>query len=372
MLFYPNPNDLWRRTKNHVTKKNGVQALAKRFYDRVLWCLVNWDKMGRPLDFIIFGVARSGTKGLVRALNLHPHIYCAMERFHFRANHSRLTFPESFLDANSLGGRDDSAKIKHIAAEIAHKRDVRRAGNKLPRYYFALDRINREVPAIRNIWIYRTPYDFIPSWNVREQTRSQSQWPAGQIGLFGVLELLICIQNCLTLRKEILVFPYRHGLGWSTRSVLDVIDFVDVDSKIYDTAGFAEMQRNREEKRRKQSAGTRLPLRDYEEEFLATLRIRDLDDIMEQGRVVKLSEIAKPLRDFLGSIGNVLPTAIDRAFRACTNPTVVAFGQDHFNRNRAEFFGLVSHTSGSKALAQFQKLSALPRISTFFRQYLNR
>jgi hypothetical protein len=34
MLFYPNPNELWRRTKNHVTKKKGVQALAKRFYDR--------------------------------------------------------------------------------------------------------------------------------------------------------------------------------------------------------------------------------------------------------------------------------------------------------------------------------------------------
>jgi len=37
--------------------------------------------MGHPLDFIVFGVPRSGTKALVHALNLHPHVYCAEERF---------------------------------------------------------------------------------------------------------------------------------------------------------------------------------------------------------------------------------------------------------------------------------------------------
>jgi hypothetical protein len=30
--------------------------------------------MGHPLDFIVFGVPRSGTKAL-HALNLHPHVY---------------------------------------------------------------------------------------------------------------------------------------------------------------------------------------------------------------------------------------------------------------------------------------------------------
>jgi hypothetical protein len=322
--------------------------------------------MGRPLDFIIFGVPRSRTKALVRALNLHPHVYCAMERFHFRADHSRLTFPKSFLDANSHGGRNDPAKIKRIADEIAKKDDVRRAGNKLPRYYFALDRINREIPAVRNIWIYRSPFGFIPSWNVREQTKGKSQWPAGQIGLFGMLELIVCIENCLALPKEILVFPYRHGLGKSTASVLQAIDFLDADSKLYDAERFAEMQRNREEKRQRgrHNAVTRLPLRDYEEEFLAALRIRDLDDIMEQGRVLTLSEIAKPLHDFLASIGDVLPSAIDRAFSGCTDPAVAAFGRHHFNRNRVEFVGLLSHARGSKALARFQKFAALPRLGT--------
>jgi hypothetical protein len=30
--------------------------------------------MRHPLDFIVFGVPRSGTKALVHSLNLHPHV----------------------------------------------------------------------------------------------------------------------------------------------------------------------------------------------------------------------------------------------------------------------------------------------------------
>lgn len=128
--------------------------------------------MARPLDFIIFGVPRSGTKALVRGLNLHPHVYCAQERFHFGTDHSRLVFPDSFLDASTARDTEDLGKIEAIAEGITGK-DVRHAGNKLPRYYFALDRINREVPGLKNIWIYRSPYGFIPSWNRREQDRER-------------------------------------------------------------------------------------------------------------------------------------------------------------------------------------------------------
>ena len=119
--------------------------------------------MVRPLDFIVFGVPRSGTKTLVRALNLHPHVYCAMERFHFRANHSSIVFPDSFLDASDIRDRHDLGKIKRIREDIATKREIRHPGNKLPRYYFALHRINTEVSALKNIWIYRSPYGFLSS-----------------------------------------------------------------------------------------------------------------------------------------------------------------------------------------------------------------
>jgi hypothetical protein len=204
--------------------------------------------MARKLDFIVFGVPRSGTKALVRALNLHPHVYCAMERFHFRADHSRLTFPDSFLDASVIGDRDNAGKIEEIAVELAEKPEVLHAGNKLPRYYFALDRINREVPALKNIWIYRSPYGFMQSWNRRELDSRRGQWPAGQVGLFGLLELFCCIEACLGLGKEVFVFPYEYGLDRSDRSVratLDALEFLGADPDLYPPKTFEKKQRGR-------------------------------------------------------------------------------------------------------------------------------
>ena len=248
---------------------------------------------------------------------------------------------------------------------------MRTVGNKLPRYYFALDRINREIPNARNIWIYRSPFGFVPSWNVREQTRGKGQWPTGQIGLFGMLELLVCIENSLALFKDVLVFPYRHGLGNSTESLLRTIDFLDADPSVYDRARFADMQTRREEKRRRGLGDATRPrhlLQDYEEEFLATLRVRTLDDIMEQGRVLTLSELAKPLREYLASIDEVLPRAIDRAFSACTNRAAPAFGRSHFNRNREEFAVLHARARSSKALSGFRKFDARQRLNALYQR----
>jgi hypothetical protein len=119
--------------------------------------------ISKRLDFIVFGVARSGTKALVRALNPHPHVYCAMERFHFRADHSHITFPASFLDESDIADRHDLGKVSRVREEIPGKTEIRHVGNKLPRYYLAIERINHEVPALKNIWIYRSPYGFMQS-----------------------------------------------------------------------------------------------------------------------------------------------------------------------------------------------------------------
>jgi hypothetical protein len=310
--------------------------------------------MARPLDFIIFGVPRSGTKALVRGLNLHPHVYCAQERFHFGTDHSRLVFPESFLDSNTARNTEDIGKIESIAEGIAGK-EVRHAGNKLPRYYFALDRINREVPSLKNIWIYRSPYGFIPSWNRREQDRDKGQWPVGQIGLFGLLELFSCIENCLNLRKDIFVFPYDPGLGRSPDTLLQALDFLGADAALYDQRAFEKEQRRQGKKRKRRGDDVApMPLQDPEKELLATLRVRELDSLIERGRGLMLSEIALPLRDYLDSVTEVLPEALDRAFTACNSQEVSAFGRGYFNRNRAELGSVLKRASRSKVLAGFQ------------------
>jgi len=79
----------------------------------------------------------------------------------------------------------------------------------------------------------------------------------------------------------------------------------------------------------KQNVTSLCPLQDYVEELIAALSFGDLDDIMDQSRVLTISQIAKPLGDFLASINAVLPSAVDRAFSACTNPAVPPFGRLH-------------------------------------------
>jgi hypothetical protein len=326
--------------------------------------------MAQPLDFIVFGIPRSGTKALVRALNLHPHVYCAMERFHFRTDHSPLIFPDSFLDASRIHDKQDLAKIEIIRKDLANKADVRHAGNKLPRYYFALSRINHEVPALKNIWIYRSPYGFMQSWTRRELDSQRGQWPAGQVGLFGLLELLGCIEACLGLRKDVFVFPYAFGLSRSAEGTLQALDFLGAETGLYDQKSFDKEQRRQQKKqaRRKCEGGSRLPLSDYEEELLEALHIRDLDKIMEQGRGLMVSEIAAPLRDYVDRIAGVLPAAIDRAFLACDNRAVPSFGREYFRRNRAELDGVLKLADGSKALAGFQSFGAFERLKSLYVQ----
>jgi hypothetical protein len=326
--------------------------------------------MNRSLDFIIFGVPRSGTKGLVRSLNLHPHVYCAMERFHFRTDHSRLTFPASFVDDSTIHDQSDVAKIRRIRKELASKKEVRYAGNKLPRYYFGLCRINHEVSGLKNIWIYRSPYGFMPSWNRRELGSSRGQWPAGQVGLFGLLELLVCIENVLDLPKDVFVFPYEPGLGRSDEVVIQALDFLGADPSRYDAQAFERIQRRQQKKRlaRKRNVSYGVALTDYEEELLNALHIRDLDLILNQGRGVMVSEIAAPLRDFLDRIASVLPEALDRAFSACDNPAVPSFGREYCRRYHGEIAGLLKRADGSKALVGFQRFGAYDRLKSLFVQ----
>lgn len=305
--------------------------------------------ISKPLDFIVFGIPRSGTKALVRALNLHPHVYCAMERFHFRTDHSTVVFPASFLDEPGLIDQHDLGKVTRVREEIAGKKDIRHVGNKLPRYYFVLDRLNRELPDLKNIWIYRSPYGFMQSWNRRERECHRGRWRPGQIGLFGLLELICCLDNCLRLNKDIFLFPYDTGFNRSKQPILDTLDFLGAAPRLYDLKTFEAhfLGRRRE-------ASHRLPLEEYEVEILDTLAIKQLDAIMEEGGGGMLSAVSCDLTDYLGWIAGRLPTAIDRAFAACDNKAAIAFGQAHFRRNRAELKGLSKLAQQSKAINAFK------------------
>ena len=317
------------------------------------------------LDFIVFGVARSGTGALARALNLHPHVYCARERFHFRDHHALISFPDSFVEATGIELVRHQAKINQVKAELAQKKEILHAGNKLPRYYFALERLNREVPNLKNILIYRSPQGFMPSWNRRELERKERQWPNGQIGLFGLLELFICIDNCLRQNNDILVFPYESGLNRSLHPIVEAIDFLGANTDLYDRNTFERKQLTRT------TSSSRLPLAHHEVEILDRLRVRELDELMDQGNSMTIAQLAIPLREYMSSIAALLPSAFDRAFRACSDYPIQRFGERYFEHYRAELGEFLKLMDRSMTIAKFRRLRLHRRLTSRSRASLH-
>jgi hypothetical protein len=305
--------------------------------------------VSKRLSFIVFGVPRSGTKGLARGLNLHPNVLCALERFDHRADHSELSFPDSFLGAPRLMDSLQRRKLGRLRAEAAEKPDVVHAGNKFPRYYLALDRINRELPDLRNVLIWRSPYGFMQSWNRKEAERGRGRWHAGQVGLFGFLELLVCLQNAVR-QNRVFVFPYELGLNESTEPIEAAIEFVGADPGRFDRDTFVKQHLPR-----KVESSHRPPLQPHELEFLDRVRARDLDEILTRGWGVVTPGLVRELDEYMTALAPVLPGAVDDAAAGYGSPAVLSYAARYTAANRKELAGLLEMTEGSEFMAEARR-----------------
>ena len=315
----------------------------------------------------MFGVPRSGTKGLARALNLHPNVLCARERFDHRFDHSQVTFPDSFLDEPRIMNRLQRRKFRELQTTASGKRDILFVGNKYPRYYLTLERINEQVPDLRNLLIYRSPYGFMPSWNRKEREHKRASWLAGEVGLFGFLELLVCLQK-VSRRKDVFVFPYDLGLNESVEPTLAALDFIGADPTSFDLATFAAKHMPR-----KAADVRRLPLQHNELELLEALEVRQLDEVLCRSGGVMTSELASELDDYMGSIRSSLPAVIDAAFAEAGNPAVVYYGAKFIDGNRRELADLLEMTAGSEFMAALQRFGPWRKLKYAYlqRSYLS-
>jgi len=297
----------------------------------------------------VFGVPRSGTKALVRALNLHPNILCTSERFDYRADHSRLSFPADFLDRPRSADRLDRRKHREIRSAVARKSEITFVGNKDPRYYLTLDRINAQVPGLRNLVIYRSPYAVVPSWNRKESDHVQSRWPAGAVGLFAYLDLIVCLQRIVSGPRAF-VFPYELGLNRSAEPILAAVEFIGADPARLDRQAFeATILPKRVTNPR------RISPEPHEIAFLEQVRAGELDEIMEGSWGVTGESLASELADYLRRIRPALPRAIDEGFRHCGSQAATTYGARYVASNRDALEGLLELTSESEFMADLQR-----------------
>ena len=188
----------------------------------------------RNLDFIVFGVPRSGTSALARALNLHPDILCGVERFRYKTTPQSIKFPQSFRDPihfcspERLRATNEYLRLKGD--------DVLFAGDKNPRYYCRLEKWKIITPPVKKIAIYRSPYHYLASWRRRAETRRN--WPSEQVGVFGIFELFALLRACLDHGEDTLLIPYDACFLDNPTTINAALEHIGVDPARFDRESF--------------------------------------------------------------------------------------------------------------------------------------
>lgn len=167
--------------------------------------------MAASLDFIVFGVPRSGTTGLAAALNLQPDIYCAHERMFANASAEEAQAQLSaWLDATPPAGEARSRQRKHAEVQRIRAAGGRLVlGDKLPGYYLRLAQIEAMHPGLRKLCIVRSAHGFTASWDVRAAKADGVGWQAGRRGLFGIFEMLFAMHALARSRGDTQVLSYE-------------------------------------------------------------------------------------------------------------------------------------------------------------------
>lgn len=156
------------------------------------------------LNFIVFGVARSGTTALTSTFNLHPEIFCGVECFHPALDHSELSIPDDFTNFNVVGERK-AEKNKEL---MGNKNKSVIYGNKFPRYYLHLDNVVNKTSGAIPIGIHRESLGFLPSWNDRAEVGTG--WHKGRGGVAGIIEQFVFLSSILESRSDCKIFSYNE------------------------------------------------------------------------------------------------------------------------------------------------------------------
>ncbi len=162
-----------------------------------------------PLSFVLFGVPRSGTSALADALNLQRDVFCGHERL---LGYRKWASRQEIIDALLLAGSNNpGAAIKknlgHLSRKIEESQNFL-IGDKFPEYYVRLKEVINLHASVKKICIYRSPYGFAASWDVRANNIHDSTWDRGRIGIFGIFDMLIMFHILPALAPDTTVVSY--------------------------------------------------------------------------------------------------------------------------------------------------------------------
>lgn len=244
------------------------------------------------LDFIVFGMPRSGTSATARYLSAMPGMHCGQEVFPMSLDHGKLDVPRAFVERQSERWNDSSSETVRSRGDNIHV-----WGNKTPTYFYRLEGIMAELPGRPAVVCVRAPRAIALSYSTRAQTE-RDKWHVGRRGLFAVGDALM-LAHALARFSEperILVLPQNALLqDWKAAMVRVAAHVAPGHPVAYDADVLAQIDniKSRQTKRRK------LTLEPVEDQALRRLEKTGLSAFFDRDRIAPLSEVQAELAAIL-------------------------------------------------------------------------
>jgi len=238
------------------------------------------------LDFYLLGLARSGTTALCNALNLHPNIYCGMERFSIPHGPSSIIFPNSFLDKKIRGNPLGHEHARKNLEAHENLNTFKVIGDKLPRKIYCPSHITKTKS---NIFIYRSYVNVTQSWDARAKNPIDG-WSKARTGLFLFFDLLLyfevlrCQENTTIVNFDELFFG---NFGSELQNIFECLNLNsdDYPLKLFET-GFFSRKTNylrSSDDNRYNTIADHIGLREFENEFFNADNSQRLRLVKEYG-----------------------------------------------------------------------------------------
>ncbi len=247
------------------------------------------------MDFAVFGVARSGTSALGRAINHDPGCFCGIEYFHaeWRLDYATLGMPESFFspDHKATVPRNTQRTQDILRAKL-DAGEVVAYGNKHPHYFVMLEQLHRQLPNLRSICIHRRANDVADSFD-RRAANPLDSWSEGRTGVFGILSWMFALARLADTRIPIRMLDYKSLFFGDHELMSRVIRFVSgrppsattlerIAATEYRGGGIASVQ----------NKATRY------DDFLNRIGAADLDAAVEKAAFAPVARLREVFQDF--------------------------------------------------------------------------
>jgi hypothetical protein len=110
----------------------------------------------------------------------------------------------------------------------------------MPNYYLKLDRLIEQLPKLKMFYIYRSPIEFVHSWDRRAGAENDN-WHEGRVGIFGALEQIFCLKRLAALSAEVTMVSYKTLFFKDPHLMARVVGRLGVNPAEFDQARFTNM-----------------------------------------------------------------------------------------------------------------------------------